>query len=138
MLQESGGPGLCSTETQRWESDSADLEAVAYRFVDRLLEKVELGVRLPQDEMELVRQAAEAVPVRKFLIKQSDLNTHGHSDRCRRCTSTKAGQGRQLHSKGFGKRLELATEGSAKVAERRRVARTGCIDEQILDVGSQE
>ena len=49
------------------------MEDVACRFVDTWAAGT--GVRLPQEEMELVRQAEEAVPPRKLLIKHPDLNT---------------------------------------------------------------
>ena len=67
-------------------------------------------MRLPQEEMALLRQADEAVPPCKFLIKQSDLNTPGFSDGCRGCAAVQADRGRQLHSEGCRKRLELAME----------------------------
>ena len=84
--------------------------------------KVELGVRLPQP-MKLMRHTEDSVPPGKFLIKQSDLNTHCLFDGCRGCTSITADRGRQPHSEGCRKRLELAMvgrereEGTATIAE---------------------
>ena len=74
----------------------------------KIVEKVELGVRLPQEEMELVRQAEEAVPMRKV------LNTHDYSDSCRGCTSF-LGRLRQT-----APRCRKRLEGSAKIAEAER------------------
>ena len=56
------------------------MEDVACRFVQRWAAgKGGADAHLPQEEMELARQAEEAVQPHNILIKQTDLNTHGFS-----------------------------------------------------------
>ena len=115
------------TEAARLKPEAADLiggiprkTSSADSSTDGPLENLELGVRLPREEMELGRQAEELAPPSKFLIKQSDLNTHGCSDGCRGCISLIARRGREPHSDRCQKRLQQCEERRSQ-AERKRV-----------------
>ena len=80
-------------------------------------------MRVPQEEMELVREAQEAVRPHKFLIKHSDLSAHGQPVGCRGCTCILAGR-RQLHPlRGCRIQLEMAIEGAAKIFDAKRKER---------------